>query len=1063
MPMFGAREGTASFPGVDPGQTLICSVQALFFSTRNAVGLRRAHWLAVFRLATQSIDSSAALWTGTGAREQNNPKDVLIPIDGKIDSRKSTSCEAPLQYFRVHHALVIPRLGAPVRARTERLHALSVALVVALLAGAVWITTGCGGVNLSSTNNFAAISATASTVRVNQQVQLVRASLATGAPLTYYVNGIQGGNAELGTVDSNGLYTAPAIVPVPDNSVTITSTAPNYPNLPPGSVTLAVLNPIPIIKTVAPSGFSEGTTTVAVSGSQFVYGAQILWNGASVQTTLVSDTQLAAVIAAPNPGTYPLVVSNPNPGSANSATVPVVVGPGQVVLTLQPGEGTDVRVGNTLNLALTVAGTNHTGVTLQVNGNAGGNSLVGTATSLADGSINYVAPLVVPTPSNVVQLTITSVDNPKVSIGQNISVLNPIPILNSATPTTLNVGPPSTSVVLTGKSFINGAQVLVNGSPALTTTFNSGTQLTATVSPAEPGNLDLQVLNPSPGPATSADLIAQVNGTPPTPVVSPEDASRFLEQATLGATDPEIHRVSLIGYQAWLDDQFAMKQTPQEPTVEQALILNSPACAASDVKCNAALFVQNSQDEWIVQGSFWQQSLAANDQLRQRVKYALTSLFVISSEPNFNIASMPRGEASYYDMLGADAFGNFRTLLQDVTLSPMMGQFLNMLGNDKGNANTDPDENYAREVMQLFTVGLYLLNDDGSQKLDSTGRPIPTYSNTDVMGLAKVFTGFSWNIPGNDSDTAWSNCCLYVGTGHGEEILPMQSFASHHSTAEKQFLGRTIPAGSSDPDRDLKIALDTIFNHPNLPPFFCKQMIQHLVTSNPSPTYIGNCSSVFKNDGTGVRGNLKAVIAEILLDPEARDSAGDFSNPQYGKVREALLRYTEWARAFTAQSRTGSYDTGTTEDPIWALGEMWLRSPTVFNWFAPGYVPPGTSIAAANLTAPEMQMTNVSTVVGYLNYMQTAIGGNAAGGPDIFSSYETEMKLAATPTALLDRINLLLMAGEMDGALQTQILAAINAIDIPSGDRNAINAARLNRVQTAIYLTMASPAFNAQF
>jgi uncharacterized protein (DUF1800 family) len=498
--------------------------------------------------------------------------------------------------------------------------------------------------------------------------------------------------------------------------------------------------------------------------------------------------------------------------------------------------------------------------------------------------------------------------------------------------------------------------------------------------------------------------------------------------------------------------------------VEQSVILDNPPCAAGNLLCNATLFEQNASDEQFVQSTFWQQSISGNDQLRQRVEYALTQLMVISSEPNFSIQSMPRGEANYYDVVGADAFGNFRTLLQDVTLNPMMGQFLNMLVNDKGNATTDPDENYAREVMQLFTIGLWQLNDDGSQKLDTTGNPIPTYSNTDVMGMAAVFTGWSWNIPGNDTDTAWSNCCLYVGPGYGEELLPMQSFVSHHSTAQKQFLGVTIPASAGpDPEGDLKIALDTLFNHPNLPPFFCKQMIQHMVSSNPSPTYIGNCSAIFENDGTGVRGNLQAVISEILLDPEARSSATDFSNPQYGKVRESLLRYTEWARAFTAQSRNGAYDNGGTEDPIWGLGEMSLRSPTVFNWFAPGYVPPGTSIAAASLVAPEMQMTNVSTVVGYINYMQNAIGSGATGGADIFSSYETEMSLAATPTALLDRINLLLMAGEMDSTLYGQILSAINAIDIPAGDQTAISGALSNRVQTAIYLTMASPAFCAQF
>jgi uncharacterized protein (DUF1800 family) len=696
---------------------------------------------------------------------------------------------------------------------------------------------------------------------------------------------------------------------------------------------------------------------------------------------------------------------------------------------------------------------------MQVNGVPGGNAQVGTAVA-SSGSITYTAPAVVPIPNNVVQITVTSVDNPAVSINQNISVLNPIPILNSAAPMSFDVG--SGTVVVQGSDFITGAQVLMNGSP-VSTTFNSGNQLTATVSPTEPGNLDLQVLNPSPGPAASTDLIAVVNGTSPTPLVTPQDAARFLDQATFGATDADIHHLSLIGYQAWLNEQFAMPQTLQEPGVEQALILNNPSCAAGDVKCNAALFVQNSSDEILVQDSFWQQSLAGNDQLRQRVKYALTELMVISSESNFGVQQMPRGEANYYDILGNDAFGNFRQLLQDVTLNPMMGQFLSMQGNDKGNATTDPDENYAREVMQLFTIGLYQLNDDGSQKLDSNSQPIPTYSNTDVMGLAKVFTGFSWNIPGDTSDTAWSNCCAYVGPGYGEELLPMQSFPGHHSTDEKDFLGVTIPSGGPDPDGDLKIALDTLFNHPNLPPFFSKQMIQHLVTSNPSPAYISRVAAVFENNGSGVRGDMKAVLTAILLDPEARDTAGDFANPQYGKVREALLRYTEWARAFTAQSRTGSYYVGSTEDPIWGLGQMSLRSPTVFNWFAPGYVPPGTSIAQAGLVAPEMQMTNVSSVVGYLNYMQDAIGSNAINGPDLFSSYETEMSLAATPGALLDRINLLLMAGEMDNTLYGQILGAINSIPIPAGDQNAINAALSNRVKTAIYLTMASPSFNAQF
>ncbi|HKD62246.1 MAG TPA: DUF1800 family protein, partial [Terracidiphilus sp.] len=809
--------------------------------------------------------------------------------------------------------------------------------------------------------------------------------------------------------------------------------------------------------------FPEGPTQILVSGSQFVYGAQVNWNGKAVATTFVSSTQLAAVIPALNPGTFPLLVSNPDPGSANSKTLSVQVAPGQVKLVLQASNGTDVRVNNSLSLGLLVTGTNNTGVTLQVNGVAGGNSVVGTTVSNPDGSITYHAPPLLPTPSNVVSLKITSVDNPTVSISQNISVLNPIPILNAGSPMTFNPGPPATTVVLTGQNFINGAQVLMNGA-AVPTTFNSGTQLTASVSPTEPGNLDLQVLNPSPGPATSADLIATVNGTPSVPIVSPQDASRFLDEATFGATDADIHHLSLIGYQAWLNEQFAIPQTTMEPGAEQALIVNNQTpCASGDVTCNAGLFVENNQGQAYVENAFWQQSLSAPDQLRQRVAYALHEMLVISMAST-NVENMPRGAAQYYDMLGADAFGNFRQLLQDVTLSPEMGEWLAVQGNDKGNATTDPDENYAREVMQLFTIGLYQLNDDGSQKLDGTGQPIPTYSNVDVTGLAKVFTGFSWNVPGNTSDAAWSNCCIYVGPGYGEDLLPMQSYPSHHSTLEKDFLGVTIPAqGTPDPNGDLKIALDTLFNHPNLPAFFSKQMIEHMVTSNPSPAYVSRVAAVFKDNGLGVRGDLKSVVTAILLDPEARDTATDVSNPKFGKVREALLRYTHWARAFTAQSRTGSYWNGSTEDPIWGLGQMTLRSPTVFNWFAPGYVPPGTSIEQAGMVAPEMQMTNVTSVVGYLNYMQTAVGSDANNGFDIFSSYTAEMNLASNPGALVDRVNLLLMAGEMDSTLYNQILSAVNAIPIPAGDPNAINAALEARVQTAIFLTMASPSYCAQY
>ena len=278
-----------------------------------------------------------------------------------------------------------------------------------------------------------------------------------------------------------------------------------------------MLNPIPVVTAVTPSSFAEGTSTITVTGSQFIYGAQIYWNGVAVPTTFVSGTELAASIAAPNPGTYPLVVSNPDPGSSFSGQANVKVIPGQVMLQAQANAGTTVRVGNTLPFSLTVTGTNNTAVNWLANGIAGGNSTIGTISSNANGNATYTAPLVVPTPNNVVTLTAVSVDNPAVTLNQNVAVMNPIPILTSAAPLSFNPG--QATVVLTGSSFITGAQVLVNGAP-MPTTSNSGTQLTATLTVPDAGSIDIQVLNPAPGPATSGDLIAQqVSGTPPTPLV----------------------------------------------------------------------------------------------------------------------------------------------------------------------------------------------------------------------------------------------------------------------------------------------------------------------------------------------------------------------------------------------------------------------------------------------------------------------------------------------------------------------------------------------------------------
>ena len=446
------------------------------------------------------------------------------------------------------------------------------------------------------------------------------------------------------------------------------------------------------------------------------------------------------------------------------------------------------------------------------------------------------------------------------------------------------------------------------------------------------------------------------------------------------------------------------------------------------------------------------------------MQFALSELFVISSQDAI-VGQMPRGVANYYDMLGNDAFTNYRQLLQDVTLSPMMGIYLSILANDKGDATRDPDENYAREVMQLLTIGLNQLNPDGTPQLDGSGNPIPTYGLNDVVGYGKDLYRVQLEHERQHQRTGVVG--LRRQSTQGQVLVrtccPWSLIPAHHSTDEKDFLGVTVPAGGSDPSGDLKIALDTLFNHPNTPVFVSKQLIQHLVTSNPSPAYLQRVAAVFKDNGQGVRGDMQAVITAILMDDEARNTnSPTFTSPNYGKVQEPLVRFTHMARAFTAESRSGAFDVGSTEDPAYGFAEMASRAPSIFNWFAPGYIPAGTSIEQAGLTAPEMEITDVTTVIGYLNSMQAALSGGYGNNGDLYMTLATETALANNPDALLDRVNLLLLAGKMSSTLRSQILAAVNAISVPAGDADAINNALLARAQTAIFLTVASSEYTAQ-
>ena len=561
------------------------------------------------------------------------------------------------------------------------------------------------------------------------------------------------------------------------------------------------------------------------------------------------------------------------------------------------------------------------------------------------------------------------------------------------------------------------------------------------------------------------------------------EASRFLTQATFGPTSKEIQRLSGMTYATWIDDQFVKPQTLHRLYMNQA---------AADL---ASVGQQLSRTNFF--DSYWSQAIGADDQLRQRAAFALSEVLVISFT-DATLTNQPRGVSSYYDMLGENAFGNFRKMLEDVSLHPMMGIYLTWLANQKEDPVTGrvPDLNFAREITQLFAIGEWKLNPDGTYVLGSDGKPVPAYNGADLSGMSQVFTGFSWYAGPNLTDRTSRR---YFGNDASLERdwRPMQAYneytpnTSFHSITQKSFLGVTIPPQTkADSDGDVKIVLDTLFNHPNVGPFIGKQLIQRLVTSNPSPAYVGRVTAAFNDNGSGVRGDMKAVWRAILLDPEARmaNTAASF-----GKVREPVVRLGNFMRAFNATSTSGRYTgIGLTDDPAASLNQTPMFAPTVFNFFRPGYVPTSKVITDAGLVVPELQITHDVSVAGYMNYMRNTITVNMTR--DIRQDYTAEKAIASDPAALVERMNLLLFYGQMPDALKTQIVAAVTSRAIPAAvypvavapagsasgaaasapvasasapapvatNQAAIDAARLDRVYIAVYLSMASPDYLIQ-
>ena len=514
--------------------------------------------------------------------------------------------------------------------------------------------------------------------------------------------------------------------------------------------------------------------------------------------------------------------------------------------------------------------------------------------------------------------------------------------------------------------------------------------------------------------------------------VPPSDAARFLTQATFGArTVADINALSQSGYRGWLDAQFA---TPAgTPHIDY---LNA-------IKANG-----DRVEEQHAYESVWQQFLYNENQLRARVAFALSEIMVISNiAPDQDTWAL----ASWMDMLYRNAFGNYRTLLEDVTLHPAMGYYLNMLGNDREDpaAGFKPNENYAREVMQLFSIGLVQLNSDGTAQRNAQGQTIPTYVQADVEEFARVYTGWSF-AGGNVLD---SHAFDRVAENWTQ---PMRAWPSHHSTGSKRLLnGTVLPAGQSA-EKDLKDALDNLFNHPNVGPFMARRLIQFLVTSNPTPAYVGRVAAKFNNNGQGVRGDLRAVVEAILLDAEARD-ASVVTSTTFGKQKEPVIRFVNLLRGTGALATNGANSIWWLDNPDDHLGQSPLLAPSVFNFFSPFFARAGT-VAQAGLVSPEFQITTETQAVGRANFFNRVIYDREFGFRDegkLVLNYEPFKDLVNQPSVLVDHFNLLFTAGGMSVTTRTAIIDMLTAMQ-------AKGESRTDRVRAALLMVFVSPDYVIQ-
>ena len=905
--------------------------------------------------------------------------------------------------------------------------------------------------SFSATTPTISITPGLTAVGVNQGLQY-RATVTglTNTAVKWEVSNVVGGNATVGTISTTGLYRAPAKLPGGSNEETITALGSDGKTK--GSVLVRVAPDGPSISSITPNPVAPGKYTVTIHGTGFVSGAAVRNGPTALAVQFVNSTELIAVGYQATVQLCGFQVANP--GSAWGPTAAVTfkaqgaapkISPARVYVHLQ-AQQQFTATGAVTYWSSSAGSISQSGVFVAPTAMPASSSVTVTATG-PGGPSTAVITLVSGALATITPKPVT------LALGQKQQFTSSGATLWSAkygtvTPSGLYTAPAVLPAAGSDSLSVNGVHgsasasiILTSPAPSITS-FGSGGQiplamfhatiqgknfspqsvvaLCGTNQPATYSNGALNVNGycGTPGPTTltvsngnlrSAPFLVTVGLTQPK--ASPAAARRFLEQAAFGPTPSDAEYVQSLGIPGWLNYQLSMAPVSSYKTVSPAGYDGMPE-----------QFLTNAVEQ--------------PDQLRQRVAWALSQIFVTSLVelgPNQNMIT-------YQDMLLADAFTNYRQIMSDVTLSSAMGQYLNM----ENNAKADPsvgslaNENFAREMMQLFTIGTSMLNPDGSVQYDSTGIPVPTYSQFTVTEFARVYTGWTF-APAPGTAVQWEK---YNTGGYG----PMVPYTAEHDFGSKQLLNGYVSPANVSPQVDLNNALDNIFNHPNVGPFVCTQLIQHLVKSNPSPAYVSRVAAAFNNNGSGVRGDMKAVITAILLDPEARaNDEGGNDQATDGHLQEPALFVAGMVRAFAGQMTIQNYYSW----QLYYLGQDIFSPASVFNYYAPNYGVQGTSLMGGEfqIHSPNNAILRANLVTGLFGAWSNPI---QSSGPGTTVDLTSLIPLGSNPTALVNALDLTLTHGVMPAAMKETIVTAV------TGETGG----NLRRVQRGLYLILTSNYYN---